>query len=115
MRFVLSIALVIGFAASSAGATCESLASLSLPQTTITLAQTVAARSFTPPAGGAARGGNPFTDLPAFCPVAATLRPTSDSDIKIEVWMPTSGWNGRFQAVGNGGWAGNMCYSERRQ
>ena len=44
--------------------------------------------------------------MPAFCRVAATLKPTSDSDIKMEVWMPESGWNGKFQAVGNGGWAG---------
>ena len=31
-----------------------------------------------------------------------TLRPSADSDIKIEVWLPTSGWNGKFQGVGNG-------------
>jgi len=49
--------------------------------------------------------------LPAFCRVAATLTPTSDSDIKIEVWLPASGWNGKFQAVGNGGWAGMISYA----
>ena len=54
----------------------------------------------------AGRGGNPYRTLPAFCRVAATLTPTSDSDIKVEVWLPASGWNGKFQAVGNGGWAG---------
>jgi Tannase and feruloyl esterase. len=48
--------------------------------------------------------------LPAFCRVAATLRPTSDSDIKIEVWMPASGWNGKFQAVGNGAFNGSIAY-----
>jgi hypothetical protein len=37
--------------------------------------------------------------------VAAALKPTNGSDIKIEVWLPASGWNGKFQAVGNGGWA----------
>ena len=51
-----------------------------------------------------------FRDLPAFCRVAATLAPTSDSDIKIEVWLPLSGWNGRLQAVGNGGWSGSIAY-----
>jgi feruloyl esterase len=44
--------------------------------------------------------------------VAATIKPTSDSDIKVEVWLPTSGWNGKFQAVGNGGWAGVISYRE---
>ena len=48
--------------------------------------------------------------LPAFCRVAATIKPTPDSDIKIEVWLPASGWNGKYQAVGNGGWAGSITY-----
>ena len=58
---------------------------------------------FTPPATA-----KPATAraLPAFCRVAATLKPTRDSDIKIEVWMPASGWNGKFQAVGNGAFSG---------
>ena len=38
--------------------------------------------------------------------MAATLAPSKDSDIKIEVWLPAAGWNGKFQAVGNGGWSG---------
>jgi feruloyl esterase len=49
-------------------------------------------------------------NLPAFCRIAATLMPSADSDIKIEVWMPTSGWNGKFEAVGNGGWSGAINY-----
>jgi len=63
-------------------------------------------------AGG--RGGNqasPYAMLPAFCRVAVTLTPSPDSDIKIEVWLPdSSAWNGKFQAVGNGGWAGTIAY-----
>jgi feruloyl esterase len=83
-------------------ASCEKLAGLSLPHGAITLAQPVAAGEFKPSAGAAA----PFRNLPAFCRVAATLVPSKDSDIKIEVWLPASGWNGKFQAVGNGGWSG---------
>jgi feruloyl esterase len=48
--------------------------------------------------------------LPAFCRVAIASAPTADSDIKIEVWLPASGWNGKFLAVGNGGWAGTISY-----
>ncbi len=48
--------------------------------------------------------------LPAFCRVRVEAHPTSDSDIKIEVWMPQSGWNGKFQAQGNGGFAGQIDY-----
>ena len=91
---------------SAAAATCESVAELKFKDASITMAQSVAAGAFTPPAGG--RGGNQFANLPAFCRVAATLKPTADSDIKIEVWLPASGWNGKFQAVGNGGWNGNI-------
>src|SRR5580704_18967850 len=49
-----------------------------------------------------------FKELPAFCRVAATVKPTSDSDIKIELWMPASGWNGKLEANGNGGWSGSI-------
>ncbi|HSZ62016.1 MAG TPA: tannase/feruloyl esterase family alpha/beta hydrolase [Terriglobales bacterium] len=49
--------------------------------------------------------------MPAFCRVAATLTPTSDSSIGIEVWMPSATWNGKFEGVGNGGYAGLIPYS----
>ena len=84
---------------------CESLTKLSLRNTTITLAQTVAAGAFTPPPGG--RGGQQFGDLPAFCRVQATLKPSADSDIKMELWMPDAGkWNGKLRGTGNGGLGG---------
>src|SRR3954470_20667670 len=50
------------------------------------------------------------TTLGAYCRVAATLKPSADSDIAIEVWLPAENWNGKFQAVGNGGWAGVISY-----
>jgi hypothetical protein len=53
-----------------------------------------------------------FKSLPTFCRIAATLKPTSDSDIKIEIWIPVSGLNGKFIAVGNGGWAGAISYAD---
>jgi feruloyl esterase len=109
------ISLLLASAGSAHAATCESLSSLKLQDATITMAQTVAAGAFTPPGRGG-RAGAPISDLPAFCRVAATLTPTKESDIKIEVWLPldsarggpASGWNGKFQATGNGGWNGNI-------
>ena len=114
VRYISTVGIVVCVivltAGSAAAATCESLSSLKLPDTTITLAESVAAGAFgqgaAPARGG--RGGNPYADLPAFCRVTATARPTSDSEIKIEVWMPSSGWNGKFQGVGNGGWSGSI-------
>jgi feruloyl esterase len=105
--------LMLGFNAHATAATsCESLSALKLPDTTITLAQTVAPGAFTQPeteGGRGGRGAPQFTDLPAFCRVAATLKPSSDSDIKIEVWMPVSGWNNKLEANGNGGWSGAIA------
>jgi feruloyl esterase len=101
--------MIYAHAAAAAGsAACESLASLSRPGATNTIAQTVPAGEFT--TGGSGGDGRGFEDLPTFCRVATTLTPSSDSDIKVEVWMPASNWNGKFQAVGNGGWAGSISY-----
>ena len=89
---------------------------LTLENATVTLAELVPAGGFKAPTGGnAAQNASRFAELPAFCRVAATLKPTADSDIKIEVWMPASGWNGKFEAVGNGGWAGTISYPAMAQ
>src|SRR5690349_2049171 len=94
-------------------ATCESLKSLSLQDATITLARNVAAGEFSlsPTVQNGAQQNAAFKQLPAFCRVTVTLKPSADSDIKIEVWMPMTSWNGKFQAVGNGGWAGTISYT----
>lgn len=90
----------------AAAQTCEKLAEFKLANTTITSAQSVAAGAFTPPTGSAA----PYKDLPAFCRVTGVIKPTTDSEIKFEVWMPSSGWNGKFHGIGNGGFAGSISY-----
>lgn len=89
-------------------AKCESLAQLKVDHGEITAAQSVAAGPL------AVQGfmGVQKIDVPAFCRVQATLRPTADSDIRIEVWLPASGWNGRLEAVGNGGLAGSIGEQE---
>jgi feruloyl esterase len=104
LLFAIPVLFVL-VAIPAAAAPCEGLSSLKLPDTTITMAQAVAAGAFAP-AGGGGRGGGAFGDLPAFCRIAATVKPSSDSDIKIEVWLPASNWNGKFEAIGNGGWDG---------
>jgi feruloyl esterase len=50
------------------------------------------------------------TNHVSFCRVAATLKPSGDSDIKIEVWLPLQGWNGKMMGAGNFGWAGSIMY-----
>ena len=97
-------------------ASCESLASFKLPDGKITSAEVVAAGAFTPPGAGGMLAGGPggnavFKSAPAFCRVTATLTPTSDSEIKIEVWMPVENWNGKLVGIGNGVWAGSISHS----
>src|SRR5437762_2245385 len=59
-------------------------------------------------AKGKGKGGG-FSDLPAFCRVAMTIKPTSDSDIRVEIWLPASNWNKKYEANGNGGWSGAIA------
>ncbi|MEQ1910616.1 MAG: tannase/feruloyl esterase family alpha/beta hydrolase [Vicinamibacterales bacterium] len=151
-----------------APASCERLASLTFPNTTITRAEVVAAGAFTPPAAGGQQGGGlspalgpgraagagpaappnaqggqggaaggipdvpgrvtlataglglgyngdrpnaQYRELPAFCRVTATLTPSATSDIRAEVWLPLSGWNGSFRGTSPNGTGGNPNYT----
>jgi feruloyl esterase len=86
---------------------CDRLSQLASPTASITLAKVMDAGNLTP-----AGSTNALQNLPAFCRVAVELKPTPDSDIHIEVWLPTSQWNGKFIAVGSGGWGGSLSYGE---
>src|SRR5579862_7166253 len=92
---------------------CGSLAQLTLASMKITLAQSVLPGAFAPPpspdGGPGTQAG--YKDLPAFCRVVAEISPTADSTIKMEVWMPVTGWNGKYQGQGNGGFAGAIGYT----
>jgi feruloyl esterase len=148
---VLMIALVPAVTAAQntqqTPAACERLASLALPNTTITLAQVVNAGGFAVPVNAPRDGGGssalagtigpvpdvpgrvtantaglglgynggrgipPFSTLPAFCRVAATLKPSPSSDIRMEMWMPISGWNGNFRGTSPNGLGGLLNYN----
>src|ERR1700744_2760725 len=64
------------------------------------------------PEGNFLRTGTrrPTRGLPSFYRVALTSKPTAQSDIKIEVWLPEKTWNGRFLGTGNGGGGDTMPY-----
>jgi len=100
----LLAALVLGPSGAAADS-CEGLAALALPDTMITLAQSVPAGRVIPPYG------KPIDKLPAFCRVAGVIRPTGDSYIRFELWLPASGWNQKLLGVGNGGFGGSINYS----
>jgi feruloyl esterase len=96
------------FRAHAAAGPCERLSALTLPDTTITSATAVDAGPFKVQGAPA---GAPSVTVPAFCRVAATIKPSPDSHIRIEVWLPPSGsWNGKFLGTGNGGAGGTISY-----
>ena len=55
-------------------------------------------------------GGAAIQSVAGVLPCSGHAETFFDSDIKIEVWLPAAAWNGKFQAVGNGGWAGTISY-----
>ena len=80
---------------------CERASSVTLPHAAVTGAQAYPAGSFT--------AGRTFR-VPAFCRVMVTSKPTPDSDIKIEVWLPDA-WNGKLLGTDNGGFSGAINYA----
>ncbi len=121
LRFIGGTAAAVAVMACAPAASamsCERIAHLAFPGATVTAADAVAAGQFSPPGGkvpfdtpAMRPGGDAQPDPnPAFCRITATLRPTADSDIKVEVWLPETRWNGKFLAVGSFGWAGSIMY-----
>ncbi len=109
LLLVLPAAIVVSLGLDSVSQnSCEKLSSTKISDTTVDLAQIVPAGTFNgPPAPFTGADISPlYKSLPAFCRVVATAKPTKDSDIKVEVWLPVAGWNGKLQGIGNGGFAG---------
>jgi feruloyl esterase len=96
----------LGCISAEAASNCANLTGIPLPvaNTTIT-AQEVPAGTYTAP------DGEVFPNLPAFCRVVGVSQPRPTSNIGFEVWMPLTGWNNKFEQVGNGGLAGSIVYS----
>lgn len=84
---------------------CEKLSALSSSTASIQIAHAAALGKFTPPTNE-----KELDHLPGFCRISAVLRPTPDSEIHTEIWLPSSNWNGRYLAVGSGGWGGSIAY-----
>ena len=113
LRGGLSAAILIGCTYATQAATqahprtCESLLSLHLPDTLVTLAQSIPAGNFQPPGSTTT-----YVNLPAFCRVTATVSPVPDSSIGIEVWLPMTTWNGKYQQSGSHGYGGTFYWGE---
>lgn len=105
-RTAICAATLLLIALPALAAECASAKELALDATTITSSEPVTSGKLTPPYGA------PLANLPAFCRVTGVMRPTSDSVIRFEVWLPSAGWNERLMGVGNGGFAGTIGYGQ---
>jgi len=92
---------IVAMLCPSTALACEELSSLTLTNASVTMARAYPAGAFT--------SGRSFS-VPAFCRVAVTARPSADSDIKVEVWLPDA-WNGKLLGVDNGGFSGAINYT----
>lgn len=119
MKFVDSrvgcSALVVGFSAllplHALASPCTDLKRMSIADTTITAATDMEAGIFSPPAGNSSSGTVYSGKVPAFCRVIGVSRPTKDSEINFEVWLPqAAAWNHKLQGVGNGAYNGRITY-----
>jgi feruloyl esterase len=110
-RDSIGLALALGLAAASgasqAALSCANLASVTPEASNITSATMVTAPTTI---GGAA------VSVP-FCRVQGTARPSFDSEIKFEVWLPPTAadWTGRMKVNGTGGYAGATPYARLAQ
>jgi hypothetical protein len=87
-------------------ADCAGIRNLQLAETQVAVAETITSGVLE------IADAAPLRGLPAFCRVAGEIRPSPDSRIRFEVWLPVQGWNGRLLGVGNGGFAGSIVYSQ---
>jgi hypothetical protein len=102
MRLAVTALVLCCWRPCTAG-TCAELSQRQLPNAEIRVAELVPQGVF--------KNGNDSVRVSAdFCRVNLILRPSADSDIRAEVWLPASGWNRKLQGVGNGGFAGSIDY-----
>jgi len=100
----LSLPLVmIAAPRANAATSCAALLGAKYETATVTSAVSVPAGTFKLPSGQS------VTNAPAFCKLSILMTPTSDSTINVDLWLPTTTWNHRFLAMGNGGYAGGTA------
>jgi len=94
--------LTLALARPGRAASCEDLLNLKLPNTVIKSVQRIGPGEFNAPG----RGKQP--DFPGFCRVVASVKPVPDSDIGVEIWLPSNQWKGVFHGNGSGGYGGSL-------
>ena len=106
-RLMLALGVLAMASTGHAAMDCAGLVSVKPEGSTITSATVVAATSSV--------GGSKVTA--PFCRVEGVARPSQDSEIKFEVWLPptAAAWTGRMKVNGTGGYAGATPYARLAQ
>jgi feruloyl esterase len=108
LRSVLFLSVSVLAAGAAQAASCSDLVNVSLAGGRITSAEQFAGGSMAIP-GPMPGMTSSVNGLPSFCKVAAVMKPSPESDIKVEIWLPdAAAWNGKFLGTGNGGFAGSI-------
>ena len=109
----LSTAMLLTARSPLAATACGSLTGVPLLDGAVTSATDVTAPFTTTANSNAATADTITVSAPfPFCKVTATLRPTADSSIQAELWMPDAAhWNGKFLGVGNGALTGAIWHT----
>jgi len=107
IRSAIALGLAGAFGCAQAAYDCASLAAVTTADSTVTSATEVAA--------GTTINGNVVPA--ALCRVQGVARPSSDSEIKWEVWLPPTSaqWTGRMKVNGTGGYSGAIPYARLAQ
>lgn len=100
---MLTLIAAAAAAAAIDAAACTALQDVKIDNLTVVSAELMPEGPFT---GGQQQAGGQA--LPAHCRLTLKLSPTEESDINAELWLPAEDWNGKYLAVGNGGWAGTI-------
>ena len=109
----LSAAMLLTARSPIAATACTSLTSAPLLDGTVTSATDITAPFTTTANSNAPTAATITVSAPfPFCKVTATLTPTADSSIQMELWMPDAAhWNGKFLGVGNGALTGAIWHT----
>ncbi len=105
---MLTMFAAAALASAVSSANCVELTGFTLDNALITSAELVPEGVFLAPASSGQNANADREPIPAHCRVRLVLTPSAQSNINVELWLPAEEWNGRFLAVGNGGWAGSI-------
>jgi feruloyl esterase len=103
-----TVLMLVMWATRSLADNCESLAGQTFDDARVIATETVAAGATLKSHESKTTAAKPL------CRARGVIRPTNDSEIQFEVWLPSiEAWNGKYRGVGNGGNAGNPVYGTR--